>query len=1096
LPVALLVLWSACPLVAGRFEAQFATASAFRWSVAIFLLAVSIAFVLSDKVSSAKSAGEDMLVRTVLFLLTLGPLILLTLSPVVGDVNYVPARGPRAGIFGAMGDVALYGLPLVFAVAALAIQAVRARSAAFAFAAGLMVNFTVTCVQVVSVAAMHGPMNRVVLVNALQLNAIASACVALVWIATRQWWARSDFIAAGIDADASPDYDQIRPPEDSVRAARVEPFLLTLQKFIAIGFVALFIVPVATRLIALPDRAGIATFAAGAFNGWLALALTIAAVVAFNKVCARACEVALLAFSLLAAGSLLSFKVAQFGVAGWAGLHVLLATLIFIPWFLLLAKDFPRYFVADEHSLTARFFARIGLTVAPDWEQDTILFASVIGSAAVLVGLRGPFSDPQGAWWSIAALLSISLLATALNWLTLRRAYLYAAGILLNLALSIWLIKYHHDPSGNLAVFFEANVIALSLGGVIALMLELRARRRKPSPNTAASFHNLAALWSLLTIGAVVAISLFVYSIEPYTASFPWLDWLALGSVFVLMFACLWDRYASYAVAGLYLIGLLIAATFVRQLGPTLQYLIWSLMIAAAIFALMVAAIWRGRAPIMAWAARFRIPLRIEPAVTELKWLSFFNAVVVTAVVLVAFWSVLVFLDWPSRAIAALVVGAQVVTFGLMAEGRSRVVWQRAAVAMFLTGAVFLGWSLLTPGQSGTWLNRAVMLMSLMLAALALFGAGLDQIPKRQSDWSQAVRDCAPAMAGAAVLSLLFVLGTEVYYQIQFGVVQVSFLAVAAVALTLAAAVVTCIFFALSPRHDPLNLSESRRGFYVYVAEVMLVLLFMHIRLTMPWLFSGFFKRYWPLVVLAIAYAGVAISEFFKRRKIPVLAQPIERTGAFLPLLPVVGFWMAQSQVEYSTLLFVVGGLYGLLSILRRSFFFGLAAALAGNGGLWYLLHETSEYHFFQHPQMWLIPAAVSVLVAAHLNRKEFTPAQMTSIRYVCLAIIYVSSTADIFLNGVARSPWLPLVLAALSIAGVFAGIIFRIQAFLLLGSTFLLLSIATMINYASVNFNWTWLWYVAGIVVGAGIITMFAIFEKKRAEVLRVVDELKDWKG
>jgi hypothetical protein len=145
---------------------------------------------------------------------------------------------------------------------------------------------------------------------------------------------------------------------------------------------------------------------------------------------------------------------------------------------------------------------------------------------------------------------------------------------------------------------------------------------------------------------------------------------------------------------------------------------------------------------------------------------------------------------------------------------------------------------------------------------------------------------------------------------------------------------------------------------------------------------------------------------------------------------------------------------------------------------------------------MWLIPAAVSVLVAAHLNRKEFTPAQMTSIRYVCLAIIYVSSTADIFLNGVARSPWLPLVLAALSIAGVFAGIIFRIQAFLLLGSTFLLLSIATMINYASVNFNWTWLWYVAGIVVGAGIITMFAIFEKKRAEVLRVVDELKDWKG
>ena len=64
----------------------------------------------------------------------------------------------------------------------------------------------------------------------------------------------------------------------------------------------------------------------------------------------------------------------------------------------------------------------------------------------------------------------------------------------------------------------------------------------------------------------------------------------------------------------------------------------------------------------------------------------------------------------------------------------------------------------------------------------------------------------------------------------------------------------------------------------------------------------------------------------------------------------------------------------------------------------------------------------------------------------------------------------------------------------LLLGSVFLLLSIVTMIWYASVNFGWTWLWYVAGIMTGATIIFMFAVFEKKRSEVLRVVEGLKDW--
>jgi len=300
--------------------------------------------------------------------------------------------------------------------------------------------------------------------------------------------------------------------------------------------------------------------------------------------------------------------------------------------------------------------------------------------------------------------------------------------------------------------------------------------------------------------------------------------------------------------------------------------------------------------------------------------------------------------------------------------------------------------------------------------------------------------------------------------------------------------------FALSAKHDPLGLSEVGRRKYVYAGEVMLALLFMHIRLTMPWLFTGFFERYWPLVVMVIAYLGVATSEALRRREVLVLAHPIERTGAFLPLLPVIGFWIVQSEVDYSALLFVVGGVYGLLSILRRSFIFGILAAVAGNGALWYLLNRTDNYQFLQHPQLWLIPVALSVLVAAYLNEDDFTEDQMAGIRYMSLVTIYAASTADIFINGVADSPWLPLVLAALSLAGVFGGIMFRIRGLLLLGCVFLLIAIITMIWYASVNLGWTWLWYVAGIATGATIIFMFAVLEKKRAEVLRVVEGFKDW--
>ena len=69
-------------------------------------------------------------------------------------------------------------------------------------------------------------------------------------------------------------------------------------------------------------------------------------------------------------------------------------------------------------------------------------------------------------------------------------------------------------------------------------------------------------------------------------------------------------------------------------------------------------------------------------------------------------------------------------------------------------------------------------------------------------------------------------------YQINFGVVNIHPVSLVAIGLTLVAAIVISVLFALSPNHDPLSLSERGRMRYVYAAEVMLALLFLHIRLT------------------------------------------------------------------------------------------------------------------------------------------------------------------------------------------------------------------------------------------------------------------------
>jgi fructose-specific phosphotransferase system IIC component len=149
-----------------------------------------------------------------------------------------------------------------------------------------------------------------------------------------------------------------------------------------------------------------------------------------------------------------------------------------------------------------------------------------------------------------------------------------------------------------------------------------------------------------------------------------------------------------------------------------------------------------------------------------------------------------------------------------------------------------------------------------------------------------------------------------------------------------------------------------------------------------------------------------------------------------------------------------------------------------------------------QHPQLWFIPVALSILVATHLNRQRLDAAQTAMFRYLSMALIYLSSTTEIFLTGVAEAPWLPLVLAGLSVAGVLTGIMLRIRSFLLLGSVFLLISLLTMIWHASANLGWTWLWYVAGIALGVMIIGLFALFEKRRTQMLQLIEGLKEWQA
>ena len=187
-----------------------------------------------------------------------------------------------------------------------------------------------------------------------------------------------------------------------------------------------------------------------------------------------------------------------------------------------------------------------------------------------------------------------------------------------------------------------------------------------------------------------------------------------------------------------------------------------------------------------------------------------------------------------------------------------------------------------------------------------------------------------------------------------------------------------------------------------------------------------------------------------------------------------------------------MGLFYGVMAVRKRSLGLAALGVLTGNMGLWVLWHHCG-WDFLEHPQLWLIPLALAVLVAEHLDRRRLSETQRAAIRYLALSVIYVSSTTE-FWRHIGESAILPLVTILLAVLGVLAGILLRVRSFLYLGFTFLMVVIGRMIVYAAFEQRHIWIFWTCCIILGAAIIALFAVFEKRRNDVLAAVERFKQW--
>ncbi len=264
---------------------------------------------------------------------------------------------------------------------------------------------------------------------------------------------------------------------------------------------------------------------------------------------------------------------------------------------------------------------------------------------------------------------------------------------------------------------------------------------------------------------------------------------------------------------------------------------------------------------------------------------------------------------------------------------------------------------------------------------------------------------------------------------------------------------------------------------------------------------------YWPYIVMALAFLSVGATQWARRREDHVMSKTLSQSALYLPLIPVVGFWLSGSINEFSwafkgdkvryDLLLAIGSVYYIgISAMWKGVMPRIAAVVLGNAAWWVVLVQQPGWSFLAHPQAWLIPPAVCVLVVAHLYRERLEPAMSSGIRYAATLVIYISSTADILLQQIGTNIYGPIVLVVLALAGMAAGVVLRVRPFLYLGAMFVFIGVTSMVWHAHKSIDAVWPWWVFGITTGICLLAGLMAIEKNKPKLREYANNLATWQG
>jgi hypothetical protein len=927
------------------------------------------------------------------------------------------------------------------AALAFALLALGLRNEAWAFGAGLCVNLAVS---LPLAYANENPLSDAWWLRLIQGNVLAGAVVALAWLAA------SRRLVSATDR---------RP-------------LLSLQVLLVLMGNLVLLAGPAYWLIAHPMDQGLGlpvVQEAGTVWGWLTLLLTLAAALWHVGKSLPAWSVPLLCVLGLAVGVRAASTAARFDVGPWFTYHLLL-----VVWELTALATLAGGFFQSRRQ--------------PESSSGTVHICTLlIGLATAALALQCLAEGPSGEEWAKGLLVATAALTVGLALWARFQPYVYLSSLLFAGAMLV--------PAGGSLSFglLSSALLGLALSTLFWTAVEWWLRRREPPidlrngvwPFTHAAATLAVLLALLLSLGGVLHTTTGV-GLAYHEA----LGFSVLAAITAAVVLQLWDPSARWTLAGLYTLGLSFLGLWLSA-APREQQ--WLAVPGLGLLLTTAALAWRGGVRFTGLARTLGVPPRSRPWPTA--WFPLAQLLLAVGLIALSLWLCLTPRSTVERFGGPLAAALLLPAALLLARSEER--WSRPlaqAATLFLGGLVLveLAWTTLDQTAPLAWLERSSWLMSLFSLLTLVYGVVLPRYLDPVSGWPRMGRGSGLLAGVLALVFLGVVLGGEVWLTQQGTDAVLTLPAVLAVAAALALLIVAGLAFAVWADVDPLGLSDRGRTAYVYAGEVLLVVLFLHMRLSSPNLFDARLAEYWPFIVMGLAFAGVLAGAVLERLRLRILAEPLGYTGLFLPLLPVLAFWVHRPG-QYSLQWFLMGLVYALVALIRRNLAFALLAACAGNVGLWVVLSD-NEMKFVHYPQLWIVPLALTVLVGAELNKHLLSRGQLNTLRYVALTVIYLASTADTFIAGLGQHIARPLVLIGLAIVGVFAGMLLRIRAFLFLGVGFVGMGVVALVGHAARQQQGNWIWPLAGIVLGLLIIVMFGVFEKRRSDILHLLEKLREW--